>query len=158
MAVGILKKIALKTVATKAYVGARLKLSPSYQSAKKYSADAVRTGLFGTSLITTGKLSKASYRASQVFGLSEIGLIILKIIQRSYTSESFYKGSWKLKSRILAHRIARSSEIQIHIAEHTLYAIIYEILKENKNRQGNEKLAMEISQAVELADMGGDLS
>ena len=145
-----LKKLVLRTAASKAYISGRVALSPAYQSAKeraqKYAPTPLGVGLYGTSLIAGGKIGKYSYRLSQIYGSAEIPIVVLNIIQKAYQSESFYKASWKIKSRILAKNILRSPVIKRNIAEASLSAIIYEIMNRNKNKQGNEDLAVETIQ------------
>ena len=145
-----LKKLALKSVASKAYLDTRKALSPAYQRAKQYAPNPVGAGLYGTSLLATGKVAKYSYKASQLVGLAEVPLEVYKIIQKAYSSESFYKASWKIKSRILAKKITNSPVIKRNIAEVLLTEIIYGILKRNKNKQGNKDLAFEITAEAEL--------
>lgn len=118
------------------------------QKAKEYAPSPIGAGLYGTSLLATGKLAKYSYKASQVYGSAEIPVTIFNIVRKAYRSEAFYKASWKIKSQILAKKIANSPVIQRNIAEATLSAIIYEIIKRNKNRQGTEKLAEDIDKAI----------
>ena len=149
-----LKKLALKSVASKAYISGRVALSPAYQSAKertkKYAPNPLGAGLYGTSLLATGKVAKYSYKASQLVGLTEVPLEVYTIIQKAYTSESFYLSSWKIKSRILAKNIINSPVIQRNIAEALLAEIIYTILQKNKNKQGNKDLATEITITANL--------
>ena len=146
-----LQKLALKTVASKAYISGRVALSPAYQRAKEYAPSPIGAGLYGTSLLTTGKIAKSALKGSQIFSISEIALAVLRVIQTAYKSEGFYKASWKTKSRILAKDILSNPIIQRNIAEATLSAIIYEIIHRNKNKQGNEDLAVAIIQSAGLA-------
>ena len=149
-----LKRLALKTAVAQTYIGVRKAYAPSFKSfrdkAKQYAPNPLGVGLYGTSLLATGKIAKYSYKASQIYGSAEIPIEVLSIIQKSYQSEAFYKASWQVKSRILAKRIVQSPTIQRNVGEAGLSAIIYEIMQRNKNRQGNEDLAVEITDKAKL--------
>lgn len=147
-----LKKLALKTAFSKSYITVRTSLSPAYQSAKKqaekakeYAPSPVGFSLYAGGLFAPGRIGKGLYRASQFYGGVEIPIRVLKIIQKAYQSEHFYKASWKIKSKILANNIVRDPTIQRNIGEAALSAIIYQIIKRHKNKQGNEDLATAIA-------------
>ena len=141
----------------KAYVGARLKLSPSFQAAKTeqkrikdYAPHPLGVGLAGAALVATGPVGDLAYTASHIYGSAEVPLTIYNIIRESYRSESFYKASWRFKGKVLAKQILRSPKIQRNIAEAVLGEIIFRIMKQHKNRQGNIKLAEEIATRANL--------
>ena len=145
MAITGLKKIALKSLASKAYIETRLKLSPSYQRAKK-SLQA------GTAILPVG-VAKVAYHSSKAEDFSALPGQILKIIQSSYASESFYYATWKEKARLLARQIVLVPDIKeymsvFRITKRELADTIYQILRRNKNRQGNPQLAREIARLV----------
>ena len=145
MALRGLKKIALKSLVSKAYIDTRLKLSPSYQRAKKKSAE------YGAKVLPIG-VAKGAYHSSKgdSFNITET---ILKIIQGSYASDSFYYAPWKEKARILTRQIVLVPYIQdymrtFNLTDRYLADKIYQILRQNKNRQGSPQLARTIAYMV----------
>ena len=144
----------------KAYVGARLKLSPSVQAAKKeqsrikdYTHQALGVGLAGTALVATGPLGDFAYKASQIHGASEVPITIYQIITEAYKSDGFYRSSWQFKGKFLAKKILKSPKIKRNIAEAILAEIVFRIMKKYKNRQGSIKLAEEIATQALLEPM-----
>ena len=115
---------------------------------KKHAPKAIKAGLYGTGLLATGKVAKTAYKAGHLYSYSEISVTILNIIRKAYRSEAFYRARWKIKSQILAKKIANNPIIQTSISEVILATAIYEIIKRHKNKQGTEKLAEDIENAI----------
>ena len=140
-----------------AFSGTKQKTKQTYTRAKdkfkpyaKYAPSPIGASLYGISLVAPIKIAKYSYKASQIWGASEIPIEVYRIISLAYRDEKFYKASWQIKSKVLSKDIIQSPVIQRNIAEATLSAIIYEIMKKNKNRQGNEDLAKQITEKANL--------
>ena len=140
----------LKSIGIKGLKGIFLKksLSKGLKKIKNYKISPVGAGLFTGAVVTKGRLSKGLHRAGQIYHASETSFEIINIVRTAYQSEVFYRASWKTKARILARRIVRNTVIQTTISEIALSEIIYDTIKRDKNRQGNEKLAQDIEKEI----------
>ena len=134
----VLKSIGIKSI----------KIGLKAKRFKKHVPKAIKAGLYGTGLLASGKVAKTAYKAGHLYSYSEISVTILNIIRKAYRSEAFYKARWKIKSQILAKKIANNPIIQTDISEVILVTVIYEILKRHKNKQGTKKLAEDIEKAI----------
>ncbi len=123
-------------------------LSKGLKKVKNYKISPVGAGLFTGAVLTKGPLSRGLHRATQIYHGTETSFEIIDIVRQAYQSEIFYKASWKIKARILARSIVRNTVIKTTISEIALSEIIYDFIKRDKNRQGNEKLAQEIEKEL----------
>ena len=145
MAIGsFLGKSFIRGSAVKTRLGIHKKIQSGFS---KGFQDSTATTKFTLGSVSAGAiLARANAGASKISQIpgkatDQIYQETLRIIKSAYSYEYFYRASWKKKSRMLAKSINDSQKIPNPQSTVALADLIYMILKESRNRLGNEKLA-----------------